>query len=364
MQKEMLKDQKTMLAQMIRTASAMVSAQIGPIAAAIMLSVLQSLESSGENLSWVAQVMDENKHSYRFMLTNVQSVVHNDRSWPNRKRHSLGAVIPSSRQFRSWAKVTSNYVASKASKECDKFTPKAILDKVGVEVNGKWLARHHLTGMESGEGSVMGFSTTPFLIETSSPLAWSIALHAHYVLAMEGIDGRPSANSHKSWRVVHNLSLRFGVIIGYQSMFKKIENTCITCIRRKATKIRVAGGNLHFTQLTKSLQPFRNVMCDMIGAHNCKGKDGKLHRLYALLFCCMETKLTVAIPIGGRKSADFMLAFNVMFTENGKPQNIFADAQSGLIKAISEMRISLNTMMLREHQLKLVLVTARSHHPH
>ena len=364
MQKEMMKEQKTMLAETIRTASAMASAQIGPIAVAIMLSVQQSLENSGETAPWVAEVMEENKHSYQFMLTKVRSVVHSDSTWPSRKRHSLGSMFKTSRQFRSWAKVTSNYVAIKASKECEKFTPKAILDKVGVNIDGKWLARHRLTGLESGKGSVMGFSTTPFLIETSSPLAWSIALHAHYVIAMEGIDGRPSANNHKSWRVVHNLSLRFGVIIGYQSMFKRIENTCITCIRRKATKIRVAGGNLHSTQLTKNLQPFRNVMCDLSGGHNFKDKDGKLHRLYALLFCCMETKLTAAIPIGGRKSADFLLAFNVMFAENGKPQNIFADAESGLIKAISEMKISLNTVMLREHQVKLVLVTARSHHPH
>ena len=48
MQIEMLEDQKTMLAQMIKTASAMASSQIGPIAAAIMLSVLQSLENSRE----------------------------------------------------------------------------------------------------------------------------------------------------------------------------------------------------------------------------------------------------------------------------------------------------------------------------
>ena len=78
----------------------------------------------------------------------------------------------------------------------------------------------------------------------------------------------------------------------------------------------------------------------------------------------METKLSIAIPMEGKKSADFLLAFNVMFTENGKPLNIFADAESGLVKAMSEMRISLNTQLLREHQLKLVLVTARSHHPH
>ena len=106
--------------------------------------------------------MKENEHSYRFMLKKVQSVVHNDMSWPKRKHHSLGAVFSSSRQFRSWAKVTNKYVASKASMECDKFTPKAILDKAGIKVNGKWLARHRLKGMETEEGSVMGFSTTPF----------------------------------------------------------------------------------------------------------------------------------------------------------------------------------------------------------
>ena len=88
------------------------------------------------------------------------------------------------------------------------------------------MARHRLSYAGS---SFHGIIKDPFLIYKDSPLAWAIGIHSHYVTAQEAIPNRPSANGHKAWKTVQNHSLKYGVIIGGGSMFKKIEDSFIMC---------------------------------------------------------------------------------------------------------------------------------------
>ena len=148
-----------------------------------------------------------------------------------------------------------------------------------------WLARHRLYNVKTAKAPeeppeviAPAYSKDPFLIETHSPLAWSIALHCHYHEGCRDLALRPSSLRHMGWRTCHRLSLRFGVIINHKSIFKKVERTCTTYILRREQNTHSTGSPLHFRQMgLKSV--FSYIMIDLTGASRFKETDGPVSHL-------------------------------------------------------------------------------------
>ena len=155
--------------------------------------------------------------------------------WPKRNRHRLSDVYKRKDIHEFWSKKTGEYLSIKASNECTEFTPKTTLARMGVKVDNIWLAKHRLYNVNTAKAPEQptevfssAYSQDPFLIDTHSPLAWSIALHCHYQEGCTGLALRPSSIRHRGWRTCHRVSLKFGVIINHKSIFKRIERTCTT----------------------------------------------------------------------------------------------------------------------------------------
>ena len=203
----------------------------------------------------------------------------------NQKFFRIGLIFKTVDDYKKWSTLTSNYFMQKASAECEEFTSKQKLKEIGIkDKDGIWKARHRLYHAEHADTS-LGITTKPFLIDTHSPLPWSIALFVHNTAAAAPMLWRPSSRYHKQWRECHRKSLEYGVILGYQSIFKRIERSCIVCIKRKAKVCKVAGGPLHFTQLTQAkLGPnstFKYIMMDLTAPLRF-GTDEASNNLYTL----------------------------------------------------------------------------------
>jgi hypothetical protein len=151
-------------------------------------------------------------------------MIHNkNQKWPERSTQKLSDVYKRKDIHEFWSKKTGEYLSIKASNECSQFTPTSTLARIGVKVDNIWLAKHRLYNVNTAiapEQPTETFSSTysqdPFLIDTHSPLAWSIALHCHYQEGCTGLAIRPSNIRHRGWRTCHRVSLKFGVIINHK----------------------------------------------------------------------------------------------------------------------------------------------------
>ena len=155
--------------------------------------------------------------------------------------------------------------------------------------------------------------------------------------------------------------------MGYQSIFKRIERSCIVCIKRKAKVCKVVGGPLHFTQLTQAkLGPnstFKYIMMDLTAPLRF-GKDEASNNLYTLVSVCMVSKLTHVVPMDNKNKGAFLLALNVLFGEVGLPTKIYVDEEKALIAVHREMVIEVNETILKQHEIAIEQVTARQHSAH
>jgi hypothetical protein len=157
--------------------------------------------------------------------------------------------------------------------------------------------------------------------------------------------------------------LEYGVILGYQSIFKRIEETCITCIKRKVKVCRVAGGRLHFTQLTQAKlgadSTFKYIMLDLTAPLRFGKTDADPNVLYTLVSVCLVSKLTHVVSMDNKKKESFLLALNVLFGEVGLPTKQYVDEEKALWAMHRDMLIKVNEVILKQHEIAIEQVTAR-----
>ena len=258
----------------------------------------------------------------------------------------------------------------KASAECEQFLPKHKLNKIGIkDKDGIWKARHRLYHVDNDSHN-LNISGDPFLIESRSPLAWSIAIHVHNKAVAPSLLGRPSSRTHKHWRECHRKSLEYGVILGYQSIFKRIEQSCMMCIKRKAKVCKVAGGPLHFTQLTQAKNgansTFKYIMLDLTAPLRF-GKietDPDQNVIHTLVSVCLVSKLTHVVSMDNKKKESFLIALNVLFGEVGLPTKLYVDEEKGLLAVHRDMLVEINEVIMKQHNVAIEQVTAQQHSAH
>ena len=252
----------------------MACSQAGPTVVAAIIKTTQLAQQAVNPAGFENILISAN---FNHMLALGQQCSH------HRHHSKLGQLFHNMENYTAWSKVTNEYLQTQASKECDKFVNKNTLAKIGTKVNGVWFARHRLyhLGMIDTEAEEqtttpqsLGFNADPFLLDTFSPLAWSIAIHSYYVTTPTTLSWRPSAISHRSWPLCHCHSLRYGVILGYQKHFKE---------------------------------------------------DGTSQPLYGLISTCMMSKLTHVTPMEGKDVNEFLLAMNVLIGEVGVPAKLYID---------------------------------------
>ena len=73
----------------------------------------------------------------------------------------------------------------------------------------------------------------PFLIETFSPIAWSIALHVHYRESATNKGDNSTNYHHRGWVTCSRASFEFGIIIRPRYVFSRIERHALFALKEK-----------------------------------------------------------------------------------------------------------------------------------
>ena len=117
------------------------------------------------------------------------------------------------------------YLFRKATEEVKEFNSSAVIQKIGIEVNGVLLSSGRIFSemefMERAEIYVvlgaLGIRTSLPILDRHSPLAYSIAQYVHWVLAMHR-GGRPALectwNMSASCMVLHSIARLFTTVQG------------------------------------------------------------------------------------------------------------------------------------------------------
>ena len=350
-----------------KCAMALASSQAGPVAVSILA---QSISRADDALSNIGgnQKTTRTKADWNKLWKRTSSILSSkQQTWPTRRFHRIGRLFVSAEQYTDWSKVTGKYLMQKASAECEHFLTSSKLNKIGVkDEDGIWKARHRLFNIDENKHD-LNIPGDPFLIEARSPLAWSIALHVHNKAAAPTILGRPSSKTHKHWRECHRKSLEFGVILGYQSIFKRIEKSCMMCIKRRARVCRVAGGPLHFSQYMHTKHGadsvYKYIMLDLTAALKFE-QNQEQNVLYTLVSVCLVSKHTHVVSLENKKKESFLIALNVLFGEVGLPSKLYVDEEKGLLATHRDMLVEVNEVIMKEHNIEIEQVTAQQHSAH
>ena len=78
----------------------------------------------------------------------------------------------------------------------------------------------------------------------------------------------------------------------------------------------------------------------------------------------MVSKLTHVVPMDGKDAANFLLALNVLFSEEGLSTRLYVDTGSVLLKVHREMVVSTSEATLRVHGIGIEAFSAHGHSAH
>ena len=286
-----------------------------------------------------------------------------------RKAYSLIDIFSTSKDFREAAYLVAAYISRKVSAECLYFLTKPQIKRYGVMKNGILMARHRLfdveriTANQTEESAFqidsLGVNKNPFLIETFSPIAWSIALYVHYRVSATNQGDNSTNYHHRGWVTCSRASIEFGIIIRPRYVFSRIERTCIICTKRKGKTAKQPYGPLHHAQVG-ARTPFSVAQIDLLGSYKL-GPDKVPH--YAFIAVCPISKITFAQIMEGKKVKDILQAINILFTRWGRVRNLLVDTEGGLLKLARKAMTKVSGELLRHQGTPIEVVSAHGHWP-
>ena len=209
----------------------------------------------------------------------------------------------------------------------------------------------------------MGFNFRVPVIDKFSPLAYSIALHFHYVKL-----------PHRGAETLHRASLQHVKIMGSRQIFKAIGKDCVYCAKLRKQFLDQSMGPLGDRQLTIS-PLFYFCMLDLWGplpsfvpGYSKNTRFGvKPHDVYMMVFVCCVTGCVNVQAIEGKSTDSILQGFNRFFSEASVPKICYPDKDGGLVKALSEGEIDtvdLTGSLSRQRGIKFVTVVPQGHSAH
>ena len=181
------------------------------------------------------------------------------------------------------------------------------------------------------------------MLDRFSPLSYSIATYIHEKLA-----------PHRGYETCFRCSLDHVFIIQGMGLFREIGDDCIKCKKLRGKYLEIAMGPLPSESFT--IAPvFYICQLDIFGpchvyvpGHNMLLRNRKMAeaKVYVLVFVCMITKC-VNLQVVEQKSADGVIdGVNRLGCEVGMPSYILTDQDSGIMKALEEIDVSLKDVDL------------------
>ena len=248
------------------------------------------------------------------------------------------------------------YLYAKASMEVTKFNSSDLVKKIAVNKGGILFSKTRILdgqrvqlagGLEDSELlsnlKDLNLNFESPVLDRFSPLSYSIATYIHEKLA-----------THRGYETCFRCSLDHVFIIQGMGLFREIGDDCIKCKKLRGKYLEIAMGPLPSESFT--IAPvFYICQLDIFGpchvyvpGHNMLLRNRKMveAKVYVLVFVCMITKC-VNLQVVEQKSADGIIdGVNRLGCEVGMPSYILTDQDSGIMKALEEIDVSLKDVDL------------------
>ena len=265
------------------------------------------------------------------------------------------------------------YLYRKASSEVKQFCKKEFVNRISTETEGVLLSKGRLLDCmnyrDTGELSGiilddLGVKSNLPVIERYSPLAYSIADHLHWNVAV-----------HRGVETCTRVSKENVFIIQAHSLFKELAQDCIMCKKKRKRFLEVEMGPISDSQLSIA-PPFWMCQVDLFGpiivvvpgfekaTRNRRVLEAKC---WVMAVVCPTTRLVNLQVLESSKSAGWLDAFTRLSCEVGCPSHVFCDQDSAGMKAFEMVDVELRDLQLRlsrEKGIKLSVCPVMGHDRH
>ena len=324
--------------------------QFAPISAGIVISVPMLLRNLPKS-----DLVNDLINEFHYLLNQLKSTlsvhVTNDTNWPSRKRYSICDVYYDKEELLYGRLCANNYIGKKTSSELEQFLTPSQLAKLGTKVNRIYVANTRVTFSNRDTGI---FPAVPFLLHYLSPIAWSIATHIHFQDFKGPMEDRHF--KHPNYKTLMLHSLKYGVILQSQKIFKRLELSCIRCLQRKKQHCLVRNGCLHKSLLSTEIVPYKYSQLDLVGPYKTQGVV-----LYGLVVICIQTKITSIYATDGKTTMSFVHPLQAHFTKYGCPFEIVCDFEGGLLKVLKSLG-TFNEHVFKRFDILIKIVPSNAHH--
>ncbi|XP_073835826.1 uncharacterized protein [Musca autumnalis] len=147
------------------------------------------------------------------------------------------------------------------------------------------------------------------------------------------------ATLHGCIRVMENLLRRNYWMIGMKSSIKRVNRSCVKCIRYKQESRNQLMGILPNYRVNVSA-PFTHCGVDYAGPIYMKCSNGRGQRAYkgyVAVFICMATKAIHLEPVSSLTSEAFLAALKRLFARRGKSSHMYSDNGTNFVGALKHL---------------------------
>ena len=261
-----------------------------------------------------------------------------------------------------------DYFYGKATNEVKKFCRKEKYEKISHEkegilyYSGRILPSQQITSITTMTDTMQDLSTTTFcvpLIESSSPLAYSIVNEIHW---------NHESAKHAGVETTLRYTMKYGFILDGRSLVKLIKSNCIRCKILLKRTLDVSMGPVSSCNLTVA-PAFYISQTDIVGPFKSYSPHNKRNtiKVWFVVFCCTTTS-TVSIKLmEDYTTMSFVQGFIRFSCEFGYPKLLLIDEGSQLVKGCEEMRFNFRDAQYRlnlNYQVEFQVCPVGGHNMH
>ena len=264
------------------------------------------------------------------------------------------------------------YLFRKATEEVKEFNSSAVIQKIGIEVDGVLLSSGRIISemefLESGEIDVdlgaLGIRTRVPILDRYSPLAYSIAQYIHWDLAM-----------HRGAETCSRISMEHVSIMQGSALYREIGHNCPRCAIKRKRFLEAAIGPIRENQLAIA-PPFWFCQMDLMGPvdvfapgfeRETRGRKVKQSKCWIMVSVCPTTKLTNLQVVESSSASGIMSGIIRLGCEVGVPSKMFIDQDRASMCGFKSVEFDLRNLQLtleRKYGLEFEVCPVQGHNMH
>ena len=247
------------------------------------------------------------------------------------------------------------YWMTKATAEVIEFNSKEVVMKKGVKgPNGILYSRSRLDDSHrfvvAGDfpadsvGRELGLNVKAPLVDRWSPIAYSIALFVHDIVAR-----------HAGYETCHRMSLNYVCILQGAMLYKEMGAECGECAKIRKKYLEVVFGPVSDNQLTVA-PCFHIAHCDIAGPYNTyvpgheretRNKRIQTSLCYLMVFVCSFSKLMNIQVLEAKNSQAVLEGLCRLGCEVGMPAKLVLDQDTAFMKMVRDAEINMKDLSHR-----------------